>query len=444
MNLKNTKILPALLASVLLGLSLASCLTSCQNNGPTAESGVDTTVGTTVGTTSSGTQNDPTAAPRHDYTAANVSADVDIDRTAYTNLHLTVPNSLKIEAEDVAAYIENIRFQNRIAVKGTTMVKDKPLAMGDDAYIYYKGFLNGVEFEGGSNWDDEAPFTLGLGSGSFIPGFEEALVGVVPNTTSKTKPTEITVTFPEDYNEELAGKEAVFQIAVEYAVQYTLPEYNREFVETTLKYQPEKEFYASDVALLAEFEEYVCNYLVTQTASKLNTAMSSALWEHLTDAAVCRNLPAAEVSYYFGVYQSEAEYYYNSYLSYSGESFRQQYPDLASFMPLYFGFAAGTDWRTELTKMAEQMVQRDMIVHAIAEQEGMETVTTEEYEAQVKYWQDYYSAYYGTMTREDVIQNMGEVFLKEAALAEKMDAWLMEQVIFAYEDGTPVAAADDN
>ena len=62
----------------------------------------------------------------------------------------------------------------------------------------------------------------------------------------------------------------------------------------------------------------------------------------------------------------------------------------------------------------------------------------------MKYWQDYYSAYYGTMPREDVIQNMGEVFLKESALSEKMNAWLMEQVTFAYEDGTPVTVADDN
>ena len=95
----------------------------------------------------------------------------------------------------------------------------------------------------------------------------------------------------------------------------------------------------------------------------------------------------------------------------------------------------------EVTKMAELMVKRDMITHAIAELEGIETVTEEEYKAQVKYWVDYY---YGYMTEAEVIQNMGEVFLREAAFSEKMDKWLMEQVTFTYADGTPLVSNTNN
>ena len=51
--------------------------------------------------------------------------------------------------------------------------------------------------------------------------------------------------------------------------------------------------------------------------------------------------------------------------------------------------------------------------------------------------------YYGTMTREQVLANIGEAFLKEAALSEKINAWLMEQVAFTYEDGTPIVSNTD-
>ncbi len=435
---RNRKFVSALLAAL-----LALSLTACNNGDGSAETGTDAATGTTAETTAD--SNSGTPLPRYDYMAADVAADVTIDRANYTGLVLTVPDSLRIDHADVQDYIEDIRFQYRAAVNGTTMVKDKPLAMGDDAYIYYKGFLDGVEFEGGSNWDDAAPYTLGLGSGSFIPGFEEALVGVVPNTTSKNKPAEITVTFPEDYGTaDLAGKEVIFQIVVEYAVQYTLPDYTREFVETTLKYQPKKEFYASDVALLDEFEEYVYDYLVGQTQSSLETAMTSALWDHLTAEAVCQNLPEVEVDYYFDVYKSDAEYYYNVYASYQGEAFTSLYPNMDSFASAYFGLAAGADWQAEVREMARDLVRRDMITHAIAEREGMETVTAEEFEAQVQYWISYYSAYYGTMTREDILKNLGESVLNEAALSEKMSAWLRGQVAFTYEDGTPVVSSADN
>ena len=101
----------------------------------------------------------------------------------------------------------------------------------------------------------------------------------------------------------------------------------------------------------------------------------------------------------------------------------------------------GANWEAKFTEMAELMVKKDMIAHAIAEMEGMEAVTDEEYKAQIKYWVDYY---YGYMTEAEIIQNMGETYLKEAAFTEKMDKWLMDQVTFTYEDGTPLVTPDEN
>ena len=417
----------------LAGLASLLLLASCNKGGDTTD------------TTSSDTAKETeavTAIPRYDYMDAEVAPDVEIDRADYAGITLTIPNSYKIEDDDVQSYIlSGIRFSYRTAVNGTAMVKDQALKLGDDAYIYYKGFVDGKEFDGGSNWDDESAYKLGLGSGSFIPGFEDSLVGLVPNQTSKTNPAEIHVTFPEDYSAELAGKEAVFHVVIEYAVQYTLPEYNREFVETTLKYEPKKDFYASDAALMAEFEEYVYDYLVSQNATNVENAKVDALWNHLTEKATCKNLVADEVAYYFNAYKSEAEYYFDYYTSMGNAEFKALYPDLGSFAVVYFGLDKGADWEAEVTKMAELMVQRDMITHAIGELEGLETVSEEEFKAQVKYWVDYY---YGYMTEAEVIQNMGEVFLKEAAFAEKLDKWLMEQVTFTYADGTPLVSNTNN
>lgn len=421
-------------------LSLASLLllASCKGGDQTDETGTGT--GTGGGTTAD--TEAVTTIPRYDYMDAEVAPDVAIDRADYVGITLSVPNSLKVEEDDVQSYLmSSILYKHRTAVDGTAMVKDQALRLGDDAYVYYKGFVDGKEFEGGSNWDDESPYKLGLGSGAFIDGFEDGLVGIIPNQTSKDKPAEIHVTFPEEYKEELAGKDAVFHVVVEYAVQFTLPTYNRDFVENTLKYEPQQDFYASDAALLEEFEEYVFDFLVQQNADSLENAKIDALWNHLSSKAECRNLVESEVAYYFNSYKSEIEYYLDYYTSSGGEEFAKLYPDLDTFAPVYLRLDKGVDWKAELTERAQLMVKKDMIAHAIAELEGMEAVTEEEYQEQVDYWVD---QYYGYMTEEDIIQNMGEIFLRESAFSAKMDKWLMDQVIFTYADGTPVVSITED
>ncbi len=99
------------------------------------------------------------------------------------------------------------------------------------------------------------------------------------------------------------------------------------------------------------------------------------------------------------------------------------------------GLDKDANWEDEIREMSEKMVKKDMITHAIAELEGIESVTEEEYNAQITYWVNYY---YGSMTEADVVQSMGEVFLTESAFSEKMQTWLLSKVTFIYKDGTPV------
>ncbi len=427
-----TKILTLMLA----GLMMAGSLAACSKKDGDSETGTGTTAGTKAET-------EPvTAIPRYDYMDADVAKDVSIDRDHYIGVTLTIPDSLKIEDEDVMEYINTtILFSKREAINGSTEVKDQALTLGDDAFIYYKGFVDGKEFDGGSNWDDESPFQLGLGSGSFIPGFEDGLVGVVPSETSKDKPFELKVTFPEDYNEELAGKEAVFHVVVTHAVQYKLPEYNWEFVEKTLKYELQGEFYASDRARLDEFEAYVRETMESQNAENIQNAKIDALWTYLIDNAVCKNLPEMELNYYYDGYVSDLEYYYEYSCSYYGDEFKKLYPDVASFAVIYMGIAKDADWKAEIKTMAEKMVKKDMIGHAIGETEGIESVTDEEYRAQIKAWVNTYSGY---MTEAEIEESMGEIFLRRSAYSEKILDWLLKNNTFTFKDGTPLEGTTDD
>ena len=416
----------ASVAALLLGCAL---IASCNNEGDT-ESGTESGTGTE---SSTATTEVATAPDRYDYLSADVLQDVDIDPSIYTDMKLTLPSYLQITDQDVQDYIDqSILFEYRIPDNGTAKMTDSKMKKGDSAFIYYKGEIDGVAFDGGSNWEETSPYELKLGSGSFIPGFEDGLIGVIPAMTSREKPAKVQATFPEDYGkEELNGKTATFYVYVEYAVQYSLPEYNRDFVENTLKYDGDKDVYASDNELLEEHRAYIKKQLESKLATDVEYAKLDALWTHLTDKAVCRNLPEKEIEFYYSSYKSEIKSAYSNYSTYYGEALTDRYPDEASFSVWYMGLKSADTWEEELRELATRIVKKDMITHAIAEQEGIEAVSDEEYKALVKEWVTSYS---GQLTEAEIIQNMGETYLKQSALADRMLDWLLERATFTYEE----------
>lgn len=142
--------------------------------------------------------------------------------------------TVKVEVtdEDVNAEVEKSREMNGRLVN----VEDRGIADGDSAIIDYKGFVGEEQFAGGTA-DNH---TLIIGSGSFIPGFEEQLVGA--NTGDEV---EVNVTFPEEYqSEELAGKEAVFKVSVKGIKVKELPELDDEFAKDTSEFDTLEELKA--------------------------------------------------------------------------------------------------------------------------------------------------------------------------------------------------------
>ena len=108
-----------------------------------------------------------------------------------------------------------------------------------------------------------------------------------------------------------------------------------------------------------------------------------------------------------------------------------KYPDLDAFAKSYMGVEADGDWKAELNRLCEDMVKKDMIAHAIAELEGFETVTEEEFKAELKYWVDSYQGY---MTEEEILAQMGEEVIREGAFSEKVQKWLLEKASFTFEN----------
>ena len=121
-------------------------------------------------------------------------------------------DSVEVTEEDVENELKALQQKNV-----ELQVKDGEIALGDTANIDFKGFVNGVAFEGG----EAKGYDLEIGSGAFIPGFEEQLVGA-----KEGQDLDINVTFPEQYSKELAGKPAVFKIHVNSVKEKVVPEIN--------------------------------------------------------------------------------------------------------------------------------------------------------------------------------------------------------------------------
>ena len=125
--------------------------------------------------------------------------------------------TVKVAAKDVHEAIEKTRKDN-----ATLVVKEGESAMGDTVVMDFVGRIDGTEFEGGSAQNHE----LELGSNQFIPGFEPQLVGHKAGEVVK-----VNVKFPENYTEELKGKDAEFECTIHEVKEKKLPELNDEFVK---------------------------------------------------------------------------------------------------------------------------------------------------------------------------------------------------------------------
>ena len=130
-----------------------------------------------------------TAEPRFDYFEADASEYISIDESVYNEMVIELNDVYHIDDEDIDSRIEKLLVANKTKLNDGAKVTGDPIKSGDSAFIFYKGVIDGKEFEGGSNMGDATPYELSIGSGTFIEGFEEGLIGVIPSNTRKVLAT---------------------------------------------------------------------------------------------------------------------------------------------------------------------------------------------------------------------------------------------------------------
>ena len=201
----------------------------------------------------------------------NVEENGDLTLTVDAGLYpeVTLGQYKGIEAEKTAAEVteEEIDAEiKKLADRNSTVeTVERPVADGDTAVIDVEGFKNGVAFEGGKGED----YSLKIGSGSFIPGFEEQLIGL-----SAGDEKDLDLTFPEDYGaEELAGQPVVFKVKVKEVKATNTPELDDEFAKDV----------SETADTLAELRDELKEKLLKEKTESADNAFKNAVMQQAID-----------------------------------------------------------------------------------------------------------------------------------------------------------------
>ena len=271
---------------------------------------------------------------------------VTINVTCYPEFEVKDYKGVEIETVNADVTDEDVEkeLQNKAKVNARMVEVDRPAENGDTVLIDYEGWVGDEKFEGGTA--ERQP--LKLGSGTFIPGFEEQLVGA-----SKGEDIDVKVTFPEEYHaEELAGKEAVFKCKVHEIKEEELPEIDDDFVKDI-----------SDFDTLDEFKADLRSSLEKSAAAKAESQMKNSVIEKVFEANEI-DIPDVMV-------ESEID----SMMSEFDQQLRGQGMDLDTYFQ-YVGKTA-EDFRKEVKEDAYKRVKTRMLISKIAEQENFEVSNDE-------------------------------------------------------------------
>jgi trigger factor len=186
-------------------------------------------------------QEDFKAVGRPSLTDLKINDDNTVTLTLTTEVYpdVTLGQYKGLEVEKAEVSVSDAQVQAELEQMAqnvaATETVDGPAKMGDTANIDFEGFDNGVPFDGGKGENHD----LKLGSGSFVPGFEEQIVGM-----SAGEEKDINITFPEDYHKDLAGKAVVFHVKVNKVTETIVPEMDDEFAKDVSEFDTLEELKA--------------------------------------------------------------------------------------------------------------------------------------------------------------------------------------------------------
>lgn len=285
--------------------------------------------------------------------------------------------------KDINAEIEKVRERNARQVN----IEDRAAELKDTVTIDFEGFCDGVAFDGGKGEN----FDLTLGSGQFIPGFEEQLVG-----KNIGEEVEVNVTFPEEYHsEELKGKDAMFKVKINAIKAQELPELDDEF--------------AKDVSEFDTFEEYKAD--ITKKLKEQNKEKAKKELEDKILEIICEN---TEIDIPEAMFETAVENQIRDFamqLSYQGLSIEQ-----------YAQYTGQTldAMKEQLRPGAEKQVKTSLILEKIAKVENIE-VTDKEVAAELEKM-----AEQSKMKVEDVKKYVSVENIKDSKKIEKTVEFLVK------------------
>lgn len=275
----------------------------------------------------------------------------------------------------------------------TISVEGRPVKDGDITLLDFEGFVDGVAFEGGKGEN----YPLTIGSNTFIPGFEEQLIGAEID-----KEMEVTVTFPEDYHaEELAGKPAVFKCTIREIKEKELPELDDEFASEV-----------SEFDTMAEYREDLKKLL----AEKKKEDAENEKEDKVIDAIVAdakMDIPEAMIT----TQQRQM-----------ADDFAQRIQMQGISIDQYFQFTGLTSegLLEQLRPQAEKKIQYRLVLGAVAEAENIEA-TEEEYNEEIKIMAEAYQ------TEIEELQKLMSDFevraVKEDIRIKKAADFVVEQAV---------------
>lgn len=271
----------------------------------------------------------------------------------------------EVTEEEVNAEIDRERENNARNIT----VEDRPVKDGDITTLDFEGFVDGVAFEGGKGEN----YPLTIGSGAFIPGFEEQLVGAEIG-----KEVEVKVTFPEDYQaENLKGKDAVFKCTIKEIKEKQLPELDDEFASEV-----------SEFETLAEYKEDIKKNLEEKKAKDAKNAKE--------DAAIKAAVEVSEMEIPEAMLETQQRQMV--------DEFAQRITMQGLSMEQYFQFTGSSYQQMveQVKPQAEERIKSRLVLEAIAKAENIE-VTEEDYNKELETMAEVYQ-----MEVDKVKELMGE------------------------------------
>jgi len=295
--------------------------------------------------------------------------------------------SNRVTAKEVEAKLEEEQKKNA----RTITVEDRAVQDGDEVVLDFEGFVNGVAFAGGKGEN----YPLTIGSGSFIPGFEEQLIGV-----EAEKEVEVNVTFPEEYHaEDLAGKEAVFKCTVHEIKVKELPELDDEFAAEVSEFDTLEEYKADIKAKIKEQK------IAEGKRQKEDQAVEKAV------ANATMEIPEAMI---------------DTQVQQMAQEFAQRMQSQGLTMEQYFQFTGLTadKMMEEMRPQAVKRIETRLVLEAIAKAENIE-ITDEKVDEEIAKMAEMYK-----MEVEKLKEYMGEGEKEQM----KADMAVQEAVTFLVEN----------